>query len=182
MGFQWVVGDGRSTVATKDLWLAQKFDFRVDNLKMYEGREEKVATLFYPNSKTWDPERVHSVFIYGDATAILATNVPQRQVEDRIVWAKSLDRIYSVKTGYYFWQNLYAADSNCAQSEGWKRIWRLSIPHKVKISVWRFCRNNVLVFSAPEWLLQKLSSARYDEVVAICLVLWGIWFWRNKRV
>lgn len=39
----------------------------------------------------------------------------QCQVEDRIVWAKSLYGIYSVKTDYYFWQNLNASDSNCTQ-------------------------------------------------------------------
>ncbi|XP_074336668.1 uncharacterized protein LOC141673834 [Apium graveolens] len=232
-GYRWVVGDGRSVTATRDPWLAQKPNFRVDNLQMYEGRQEKVATLFYPDSKTWDPVRVRESFSSGDALAILATNVPQRQVEDRIVWSKSIDGIYSVKTGYYVWQNLYAGDSGCAQSEGWRRIWRLSIPHKVKIFVWRFCRNNVPirdrlrgkgvnvpdtcpmcnnnveqllhlfflcqfadtcwqsvdlrydmgeVHSVTDWLLRKLASAKHEEIVAICLVLWGIWNWRNKRV
>lgn len=38
------------------------------------------------------------------------------------------------------------------------------------------------VHSAPERLLQKLTNAKHDEVVVVCLVLWGIWFWRNKRV
>lgn len=138
-----------------------------------------------------------------------------------------------MKTGYYFWQNLNAGESNCTQSEGWRRIWSLSIPNKVKILVWRFCRNVIPVRNrlrgkgihvpvtcpmcnrdiehllhlffdcpfangcwqsvniryamgevhfAPDWLLQILTSAKHDEVVAVCLVLWGIWCWRNKRV
>lgn len=226
-GFRWVVGDDQSITATRDPWLAQKQDYKVDNLQIYEGREEKVATLFYSNSRMWDPERVHGLFSRGDALAILATNVPQRQVEDRIVWAKSLDGIYNVKTGYYFWQNLNAGDSNCTQSEGWRRIWRLSIPNKVKILVWRFCRNIIPVrnrlrgkgiqvpvtcpmcnrdiehllhlffdcpfadscwqsvnirynmsevHSAPDWLLQILTSTKHSEVLTFCLVLWGIWY------
>lgn len=35
---------------------------------------------------------------------------------------------------------------------------------------------------APCWLLQKLSTATSEELVKICVVLWGIWHWRNKKV
>lgn len=38
------------------------------------------------------------------------------------------------------------------------------------------------VVSAPEWLLYKLESSSQVEAVKISTVLWGIWFWRNKRV
>lgn len=52
-GFRWVIGDGHSIVVTRDLWLAQKHDYKVDNLQMYDGRNEVAATLFYPDSKIW---------------------------------------------------------------------------------------------------------------------------------
>lgn len=35
---------------------------------------------------------------------------------------------------------------------------------------------------APDWLIQKLASANNDEMMTICRVLWGIWFFRNKKV
>lgn len=231
--FRWVIGDGQTVLAERDAWLAQKQDFRVDNLQRYEGRNNKVATLFLPNSRTWDSEKVRKLFSNDDAIAILATNVPQRQVEDRIVWSRSIDGIYSVKTGYRVLQNRIADSSNCIQSKGWSRIWRLTIPHKVNIFIWRFCRNNIpvrtrlqskgvslpltcpvcdtgmesmihLFFECPfavscwqsvglrhglsedqsvsEWMLQKTTSANHNEVTPLCLVLWGIWFWRNKKV
>lgn len=116
---------------------------------------------------------------------------------------------------------------------GWNKLWRLPIPHKMKIFLWRFCRNNIPVKDrlmqkgvvlpimcpmcsidvehllhvffecdyarscwhavdlsydmsevvyAPEWLLYKLESSSQAEVIKISTVLWGIWFWRNKRV
>lgn len=71
-GFQWVVGNGVDIVATKDPW-----DFRVDNLHIYVGRNECVSTLFNPGTKTWDSERVRELFSVNDANAILATSVPQ---------------------------------------------------------------------------------------------------------
>lgn len=34
----------------------------------------------------------------------------------------------------------------------------------------------------PEWVLLKLAEAPAEEVIRIFVVLWGIWFWRNKKV
>lgn len=31
-------------------------------------------------------------------------------------------------------------------------------------------------------MLNKLELAKHEEVVDICVALWGIWFWPNKRV
>lgn len=39
-----------------------------------------------------------------------------------------------------------------------------------------------LVEFAPEWLFQKLGSASQEELILIARVLWGIWFFRNKKV
>lgn len=38
------------------------------------------------------------------------------------------------------------------------------------------------VENAHEWLFEKISCAPVDEVARICTVLWGVWFWRNKKV
>lgn len=36
--------------------------------------------------------------------------------------------------------------------------------------------------NAQAWLLSKLRSASVPEVLTIARMLWGIWFFRNKRV
>lgn len=36
--------------------------------------------------------------------------------------------------------------------------------------------------SGPHWVLRKLKTTKHEEIVSICVVLWGIWYWRNKRV
>lgn len=38
------------------------------------------------------------------------------------------------------------------------------------------------VTSAPDWLMDKLSTETNTELIKIVEVLWGIWSWRNKRV
>lgn len=106
---------------------------------------ETVSTLFYPGTKTWDIERVQQLFTTDDAKAILATRVPQQDVSDRIAWSRTTNGVYTVKTGYRLWCDRNVASSTVPQSQGWSKIWRLTIPHKMKIFLWRFCRNNLPV-------------------------------------
>ncbi|KAK1378130.1 hypothetical protein POM88_024874 [Heracleum sosnowskyi] len=37
-------------------------------------------------------------------------------------------------------------------------------------------------YSAPRWVLNKLETTKHEEMENICVVLWGIWYWRNKKV
>lgn len=39
-----------------------------------------------------------------------------------------------------------------------------------------------MVEYAPDWLLNKLSTTPSEEIQIIVKVLWGVWFWRNKKV
>lgn len=31
------------------------------------------------------------------------------------------------------------------QSSGWRKLWHLSMSHKIKMFFWRFCRNNITI-------------------------------------
>lgn len=51
--------------------------------------------------------------------------MPQRSIENRIVWAMFNDGIYNVKTGYYFWHNHNVVGSLCTRAGGGNKLWRL---------------------------------------------------------
>lgn len=145
-GFRWILGNGDDIVATRDPWLRLKQNFCVENDQKYVGREEKVAELFYADTKSWDVKKIRGLFTATDANAILATFVPQRLVGDRIAWSKSNDGLYSVKTRYRYWQERSSVNLGAIpNSDGWKKIWKLPVPHKMKVFLWRFCRNNIPV-------------------------------------
>lgn len=92
----------------------KKVDFRVENSHVYEGRRELVSSLFYPNSKQWDVNRVQQQFLEEDAKAILAIQVPHGDIRDRVVWAHSATGVCSVKAGYHLCQALNIGTSNIA--------------------------------------------------------------------
>lgn len=50
-----------------------------------------------------------------------------------------------MKTGYQQWHKNHVGDMGVQQSKGWGRIWNLNVPHKIKIFLWRWCRNNIPV-------------------------------------
>ncbi|KAL8148945.1 hypothetical protein AgCh_006084 [Apium graveolens] len=232
-GFRWVLGNDKDIVATKDPWLRKKSDFRVENSAVYDGRDETISSLFIPNEKQWNVRLIKDRFVKEDADVILAVPIPQREVMDRVAWIDSPNGIYSAKSGYRFWYNLKFRTNAVPQSVGWKKVWHLRIPNKIKVFIWKFLRNVVptrkrlsergirigitcpiclsdiehmthlffecefargcwehanLVYDwseveyAHDWLLSKVSSAPMEEVSKICVVLWGVWHWRNKKV
>lgn len=80
-----------------------------------------------------------------DAAAILSTSIPQCDVKDRVAWTGTSNGIYSAKSCYHFWFDRMVGVGNVLQHQGWGKVWSLNMPHKVKIFIWCFCRNNVPV-------------------------------------
>lgn len=132
-GFRWIVGNGEDIVAVQDPWLRPKSNFMVENSHTYAGRNELVSSLFIPGTKQWNVELIETRFLEEDARAILAISLPQREVCDRIAWSHSRNGHYDVKSGYKFWYNQVTSNAIVPQKEGWNRLWRLAIPHKIKV-------------------------------------------------
>lgn len=144
-GYRWVVGDGRSINVSTDAWLRGKDDHRIDVQYLNSVSGLKVCDLFVPGKNEWDDTKVHNLFSSSDANHILAIPIPKNQVQDRIVWSHSLDGKYSAKSGYKFWQKNWSNCKQLEESKGWGRLWKIQVPQKIKIFLWRVCRNNVPV-------------------------------------
>ncbi|KAL8127117.1 hypothetical protein AgCh_014147 [Apium graveolens] len=172
-GYRWILGDGESIYAHKDPWLRSKKDFYVEGYQQNSTRDEKVSFYFRHNIKEWDDEKVQMAFSNIDAGAVLETRVPQNPRADRLAWTLSIDGKYSVKTGYNFWLSNTEIPTQPAQISGWKRLWRLALPHKVKIFLWRFCRNTIPV---------RLEVEPQEKITIIATVLGAIWSARNNKV
>lgn len=144
-GFRWVLGDGGTIIAHRDPWLRGKENLCVEDQDLNRFRTEKVNHYFRPNTKTWDEDRLRLDFNSSDAIAILGTRIPQNGKPDRLAWNASSDGHYSVKSAYHFWQNQNTQALRTTQSGGWKRLWQIHVPHKVKKFLWRFCKNTLPV-------------------------------------
>ncbi|KAL8158345.1 hypothetical protein AgCh_002874 [Apium graveolens] len=144
-GFGWVLGDGATIDVFSDAWLRGKEGYRVETVRAVEIEVVKACDLFSPGVKKWDTQKVNSLFLDCDAKAILATLIPINQVSDRITWTEDVDGKYSVKSGYRYWHTRNGVYCDDAHEQGWKKLWKIDVPHKIKILLWRICRNNVHV-------------------------------------
>lgn len=164
-GFRWVLGNGNDIIATKDPWLRKKRDFCVDQSPFYEGRNEVVSSFFLCTEKKWNINLVREQFLKEDADAILALHIPQRDIGDKVAWTGSNKGIYNAKSGYQYWHRLNLSHIELPQNVGWKKVWHLKLPHKVKVFIWRFCRNVIPV-------RKRLSSrgVRIPITCPMCLV------------
>lgn len=145
-GLRWVLGDGRSINIYKDRCLKGKSNYCVDSgINNSVDQDVKVCDFFLGDSKQWDENRVKNTFSSNVVEAILAIRIPQRSTGDRIAWIHSSDGQYSVKSGYHYWHSNHATEVEIQQSLGWGRLWRLCVPHKIRVLFWRLCRNNVPV-------------------------------------
>ncbi|XP_074327336.1 uncharacterized protein LOC141665255 [Apium graveolens] len=174
-GFRWVVGNRESIHATKDQWIRGKKDYHVVNDHSYAGRTEKVSTYIDASTKSWLAPQVFKNFSLEDARAIISIPLPCTDIEDRVVWAGSTSGVYTAKEGYKHWINLQNNAHNITPSAGWKRLWSLFIPNKIKIFAWRvwLVLNMSQVEDASVWLLDMLANGNIEESTKICTVLWG---------
>lgn len=129
----------------KDAWLRGKDNFRVEENYVNRAGISKVSDLFISGERCWDDQKVYNFFQSCDANAILATPIPKNQRLDRLAWMHSANGQYSVKTGYQYWHNQFSTCKRLSQSEGWSKLWKANVPHKTKLFLWRFCRNNLPV-------------------------------------
>lgn len=155
-----MLGNGNDIIASRDPWLQTKKDFQVEQNPFYAERNELVSYFFTPHEKRWNTSLVRECFLEEDAKAILAVSISQRNVADKVVWTGSSNGRYSAKSGYHYWFQLHFGEDNVPQSVGWKRVCHLKIPQKVKVFIWRFCRNVIPV--------RKRLSAKGVRVPITC--------------
>ena len=81
---------------------------------------------------------------------ILKIPISLTTVEDKLIWPHVPNGVYTVRSGYRFLVKEKADPSSSPSSQNeatsiWGRIWRLSVPSKVKNFLWRACREALLV-------------------------------------
>lgn len=89
--------------------------------------------------------KIRMYFNQEDAEAIINTRITQSCTRDRNAWIYASNGQYMVKLGYQQWHKSHIGDMGLQHSKDWSRIWRLKVPHMVKIFLWRFCCNNIHV-------------------------------------
>ena len=145
-GAIWRVGDGRNIDIYNHNWLPEPGMSRVVSPKIDEGLN-RVFDLFYPNTKIWNWEVLQNSFYPWEAEAIRNIYVSEMCNTDYLVWPKTADGCYSVKSAYQMLAieviNEAPSSSNGEDSKAWRSIWKIRSTPKVRHFMWRAARDSL---------------------------------------
>ena len=142
----WSVGNGRKINIYGDRWLLGGDLACILSLRNGVASNWEVAKLLVARGEGWNDQLVETLFLPFEAQRIKSIPVPIIDQEDSVTWSRCRLGAYSVKTGY---QLLCEAEMKAAPSSSnadevkrfWKNIWRLKVPNKVRVFLWRACSN-----------------------------------------
>ncbi|KAI9174203.1 hypothetical protein LWI28_013648 [Acer negundo] len=150
-----------SSFVWKNRWLPRSSGFRIISQPVLDINAT-VDNILTP-SGGWDTNRIKLLFDKEDADEILSIPVGFGDYNDTLIWQYEISSNYSVSSGYRASQNLANIPSslNSSGSTGWwKSLWKVCIPLKVKIFIWKAWHN---------WIPTKANLAKRGiKVDGIC--------------
>jgi hypothetical protein len=142
-GFIWRVGDGDSINIWTDPWIPSSPSWKIQT-RRGSILLTKVSQLIDPNGQ-WDEVLIRSLFTSLDANRILEIPLNTQGFSDFIAWGLTKHGFYSVRSAYRMqWRHKFgphagqlALPGSSIRNPVWKVLWKLLIPGKVKIFIWR---------------------------------------------
>lgn len=112
-----------------------------------------MSDLIDPTSGEWDEPLIRDNFWSLDVECILQIPLSQQKFEDNVAWHYTKTGVFSVRSAYYCeWDDQYGSklgqeggQSSSMNHPVWKQVWKLKMPGKVKIFIWR-CLHNAIPF------------------------------------
>ncbi|KAK3211112.1 hypothetical protein Dsin_015818 [Dipteronia sinensis] len=137
-GMRWRVGNGSSIIIYNDRWIQRPSTFKIISSPKL-GSNAKVERLISP-SGGWDLQKINCNFDKEDVQEILSIPFGSGKTEDTMLWHYDERGLYTVKSGYCIGQELAGSpgvSNNLAAKKWWLGLWKLNIPLKVKIFIWK---------------------------------------------
>ncbi|KAK3183014.1 hypothetical protein Dsin_030300 [Dipteronia sinensis] len=141
-GLRWGVGDGNKIRVFKNQWIPRPISFKP--ITTDPRNDVKVADILDKDHHRWDIGKLNEVMLPIDKDVILTIPISWRICSDFLLWHYDKSGVYNVQSGYHVAcaQKLEASASNSSIScNWWTTLWKLNLPPKVRIFVWRACLN-----------------------------------------
>ncbi|KAL5547561.1 hypothetical protein UlMin_002792 [Ulmus minor] len=209
MGFR-NLRSGQDTYIYHDRWLPRAGVFKVSSPRVL-GKFDKVSSLITA-SGSWDSSLIRESFHEDEAEAILSLPLPRRTTSDTLLWHYDKSGHYTVRSGYWLANQCRSVPSSSTISlnSWWKRFWKLRVPSKIRVFIWKAFYNwipssinwanhgaldslkvmcdSFIHFKLPaqcdlkEFLLSANDNLSVENLEFVCILLWRIWFRRNKWI
>ena len=150
-GLRWNIGNGRKTKIWVDRWIPIPNSFMVASPRPQNFESELVEYFIDRETGGWDTSAVKNVFLPFEVEAILSIPISPSLPKDALIWAWTKKGDFMVKSAYQVALKWLAEDRGREaggeelnvrrKKEFWTAIWGLNCPNKVKMFMWRACKN-----------------------------------------
>uniref|UniRef100_A0A2N9GG60 Reverse transcriptase zinc-binding domain-containing protein n=1 Tax=Fagus sylvatica TaxID=28930 RepID=A0A2N9GG60_FAGSY len=141
-GIRWNLGNGKAVHIWNDDWGV------ADLHPQAQAREVQwVAELIDSSSGGWDMGVLQEVFDQATAAQIQQLPLSNPTGHDSVFWKATSSGIFTVKSAYQLailtkHESVSGSSSTMKQyRKFWKVLWKIKVPDKIKIHLWRACMN-----------------------------------------
>ncbi|KAK2657148.1 hypothetical protein Ddye_010200 [Dipteronia dyeriana] len=152
--FRWRVGDGSNIRIYKDRWILRPSTFKPISLQSHLLAEDATMNQLLTLLGSWDVNLLNSIFREEDVTVILSIPIGRNWAPNSLQWHYDQKGCYSAKRGYWVGCSLRSDTGSTNSSflsdisiSWWKSLWKLLIPSKITIFVWKTCNNMIPCFT-----------------------------------
>lgn len=137
-GVRWKIGNGLTTKIWGDAWLGGDGLGKIISPPSPDLAHACVHSLIDHDRKNWKIDTLYNNFLPLDIERILKVPISKLDRDDVRVWYGNDDGIFRVKDAYKLARSLkdFASCSKGADPL-WKKLWRLNIPRKARMFIWR---------------------------------------------
>ncbi|GKV53935.1 hypothetical protein SLEP1_g60446 [Rubroshorea leprosula] len=145
LGVRWNVGNGQDILIYQDKWVPTLPGFKVTSLSVTNSLLSYVYELL-DHEEEWDVTKLNTCFSSEECREL--QKIPIRMCSDSFIWHYDRYGNFSIKSAYLL--AIHAAnetdrnhDNLIISSAEWKHIWKMQVPHKVQVFLWRALLNSL---------------------------------------
>ncbi|KAL5577239.1 hypothetical protein UlMin_018938 [Ulmus minor] len=147
-GARWKIGCGNDTYIYHDRWLPRDGCFKISSPRVL-GNFAKVNDII---------------------------TASEHSCPDSLIWHYDKKGDYTVRSGYWVaaGRSGVAGSSSFNTTAWWTKFWKLHIPPKIKIFIWK---------AYHDWIPTCANLANHGvptKLELLCILMWRFWFRRNK--
>ncbi|MBA0875744.1 hypothetical protein Goshw_004076 [Gossypium schwendimanii] len=133
-----------TNISITDAWIPDSVNFRLSS-EINSLHVSNVEELIDSNNKSWKVELINNTFTEEDAARILRIPLAQTPHEDFLFWGGEMSGEFTVRSAYKLLQrsidNPRAYALQTIYRNFYKKLWSLSLPTKIKVTIWRLSWN-----------------------------------------
>lgn len=100
-----------------------------------------VSQLVDQTTHSWKTGLINEAFEHDSVVAILSIHLPPTPRPDKFMWLPSSKGRFFVKLAFQIASNL--TQLNPQSDVPWKNIWKLKVPERLKMLIWRIGENAI---------------------------------------